>query len=62
MNRTKRFLLVALVLSSALAGKEFCAAQTAHQDSARQLVDRQARAWEKQDFTLAASEWLPTAA
>ena len=31
------------------------------QNSARELVDRQARAWEKQDFNLAASDWLPTA-
>jgi ketosteroid isomerase-like protein len=61
MNRTKRFLLEALLLSSALVGKEFSAGQTAQQDFARQLVDRQARAWEKQDFTLAAADWLPTA-
>ncbi len=33
----------------------------AQQDSARALVERQARAWEKQDFTIAASDWLPTA-
>jgi hypothetical protein len=58
MNRTKPLLLVALLL---LAGKEFSAAQTAQRDFAGQLVDRQARAWEKQDFTLAASDWLPTA-
>jgi ketosteroid isomerase-like protein len=31
------------------------------QNSARQLVERQARAWEKQDFNLAASDWLPSA-
>jgi ketosteroid isomerase-like protein len=31
------------------------------QNSARELVERQARAWEKQDFTLAAADWLPTA-
>jgi ketosteroid isomerase-like protein len=58
MNRTKPLLLVALLL---LAGKEFSAAQTAQQDFARQLVDRQARCWEKQDFILAAADWLPTA-
>src|SRR5271167_3767479 len=33
----------------------------AQQTAARQLVERQARAWEKQDFTLAAADWLPTA-
>jgi SnoaL-like domain len=33
----------------------------AQQTATRQLVERQARAWEKQDFTLAASDWLPTA-
>jgi ketosteroid isomerase-like protein len=27
----------------------------------RQLVDRQAQAWEKQDFGIAADDWLPTA-
>lgn len=51
----KRCLLVAVLSSCALA------AQAANQDSARQLVERQARAWEKQDFTLAAADWLPTA-
>jgi ketosteroid isomerase-like protein len=51
----KRCLLVAVLSSCALA------AQAASQDSARQLVERQARAWEKQDFTLAAADWLPTA-
>jgi ketosteroid isomerase-like protein len=49
----QRLLLLTLMLSSAMAG--------AQQSSARQLVERQARAWEKQDFTLAASDWLPTA-
>jgi ketosteroid isomerase-like protein len=53
MIRTKRFLIAAVLLSSAFAN--------AQQGSVRQLVDRQARAWEKQDFTLAASDWLPTA-
>jgi ketosteroid isomerase-like protein len=53
MIQSKRWLGVGLLLFSAFAG--------AQQDSARQLVDRQARAWEKQDFTLAASDWLPTA-
>ena len=33
----------------------------AQQESARALVERQARAWEKQDFTIAASDWLSTA-
>lgn len=51
----KRYLVVALLSSCALA------AQAASQDSARQLVERQARAWEKQDFTLAAADWLRTA-
>jgi ketosteroid isomerase-like protein len=49
----KNFLLVALLLTSSLG--------VAQQTAARQLVERQARAWEKQDFTLAASDWLPTA-
>jgi ketosteroid isomerase-like protein len=50
---TKNCLLVALLLTSSLG--------VAQQTAARQLVERQARAWEKQDFTLAASDWLPTA-
>jgi ketosteroid isomerase-like protein len=33
----------------------------AQQITARQLVERQAHAWEKQDFSLAAADWLPTA-
>jgi ketosteroid isomerase-like protein len=53
VKRTKNFLLLPLVLTSALG--------LAQQTAARQLVERQARAWEKQDFTLAASDWLPTA-
>ena len=53
MNRTKSLFLAALLLTSALG--------MAQQSSARQLVERQARAWEKQDFSLAASDWLPTA-
>ena len=53
MKRTKYFLLAALLLTSALG--------VAQQTAARQLVERQARAWEKQDFTLAVSDWLPTA-
>ncbi len=52
MNRTGCLLLLAVIFS--------CAAG-AQQTAARQLVDRQARAWEKQDFALAASDWLPTA-
>jgi ketosteroid isomerase-like protein len=54
VNRTKYFLLAALLLMPALG--------VAQQSSARQLVERQARAWENQDFSLAASDWLPTAA
>jgi ketosteroid isomerase-like protein len=53
LKRTKYFLLAALLLTSAFG--------LAQQTTARQLVERQARAWEKQDFTLAASDWLPTA-
>jgi ketosteroid isomerase-like protein len=60
MIRTRRFVSVALLLC-AVAGKQFAAAQAAHPDWARQLVDRQARAWEKQDFAIAASDWLPNA-
>src|SRR5271156_6221566 len=54
MNRPKRVVFLGLLLSSAVAGM-------AQQESARALVERQARAWEKQDFTIAASDWLPTA-
>jgi ketosteroid isomerase-like protein len=54
VNRTNRLFLVAFLLSSTLAGM-------AQQSSARQLVERQARAWEKEDFALAKSDWLPTA-
>ena len=53
MKRTNYFLLVALLFTSAFG--------VAQQTAARQLVERQARAWENQDFTLAASDWLPTA-
>jgi ketosteroid isomerase-like protein len=53
LNRTRSFFLATTLLFSALG--------TAQQTSVRQLVERQARAWEKQDFTLAASDWLPTA-
>ena len=53
MKRTKNFFLLALLFTSALG--------LAQQTAARQMVERQARAWEKQDFTLAASDWLPTA-
>lgn len=60
MIRTTRWMAVALLLC-VIAGKEFSVAQAAHPDWARQLVDRQARAWEKQDFNLAASDWLPNA-
>jgi ketosteroid isomerase-like protein len=54
MIRTNRFLSLAFLLSFALIG-------VAQQTSARQLVERQARAWEKEDFTVAASDWLPNA-
>jgi ketosteroid isomerase-like protein len=54
LKRTKYFLLAALLLPSAFG--------LAQQTAARQLVERQARAWEKHDFSLAASDWLPTAA
>ena len=54
MNRTNCLFLVAFLLSSTLVGM-------AQQSSARQLVERQARAWEKEDFSLAKSDWLPTA-
>ena len=53
MKRMKYFLLAALLLTSALG--------LAQQTAASQLVERQARAWEKHDFSLAASDWLPTA-
>ena len=51
----KRRFVVAVVSACALA------AQAASQGSTRRLVERQARAWENQDFTLAAADWLPTA-
>ena len=53
MNRNRSLALAAALLFPALG--------VAQQTSVRQLVERQARAWEKQDFTLAASDWLPTA-
>jgi len=53
LNRTRSFFLATTLLFSVLG--------TAQQTSVRQLVERQARAWEKQDFSLAASDWLPTA-
>ena len=53
MKRTKNLLLAAMLFTTALG--------LAQQTAARQLVERQARAWERQDFTLAASDWLPTA-
>jgi ketosteroid isomerase-like protein len=57
---SQRLLWMVLFLSCAFAGTEFSVGQTT-QESARQLVERQALAWEKQDFTLAAADWLPTA-
>jgi len=53
VKRTKNLLLAAMLFTTALG--------LAQQTAARQLVERQARAWERQDFTLAASDWLPTA-
>jgi uncharacterized protein (TIGR02246 family) len=53
LNRTRSFFLATTLLFSALG--------MAQQTSVRQLVERQAHAWEKQDFALAASDWLPTA-
>jgi len=53
VKRTKDFLLAVMLLTTSLG--------LAQQAAARQLVERQARAWERQDFTLAASDWLPTA-
>jgi ketosteroid isomerase-like protein len=50
---TKYVMFAVLLLTTTLG--------LAQQSAARQLVERQARAWEKQDFTLAASDWLPTA-
>jgi ketosteroid isomerase-like protein len=49
-----KYVMLAMVLLTTTLG-------LAQQSAARQLVERQARAWEKQDFTLAASDWLPTA-
>ncbi len=54
MNRTRWVSLVGIFLCYAMAGM-------AQQDAARALVERQARAWEKEDFSIAASDWLPTA-
>ena len=53
MNRSKSLFFVGILLFSALG--------LAQQTSVKQLVERQARAWENQDFSLAASDWLPTA-
>jgi uncharacterized protein (TIGR02246 family) len=53
VNRTRSLFLVATLLFTALG--------MAQQTSVRQLVERQARAWEKEDFSLAAPDWLPTA-
>ena len=53
MKPTKYFLLAVLLLTSSFG--------VAQQTAARHLVERQARAWEKRDFTLAAADWLPTA-
>jgi ketosteroid isomerase-like protein len=53
VKRTKYVMLAVALLMSTVG--------VAQQTAAGQLVERQARAWEKQDFTLAASDWLPTA-
>ena len=53
MNRSRCLVFVVLLFS--------CAQLATAQDAARRLVERQARAWEKQDFNLAASDWLPNA-
>jgi ketosteroid isomerase-like protein len=53
VKRTTYFMLAVMLLAPAIG--------MAQQNAARQLVERQARAWEKQDFTLGASDWLPTA-
>ena len=54
MKRSKSLILVATLLFSALG--------MAQPTSVRQLVERQNyRAWEKEDFSLAASDWLPNA-
>jgi ketosteroid isomerase-like protein len=55
MEQSKRILWAAMLLIFAQT------LHAANPDSARRLVERQARAWEKQDFTLAAADWLPTA-
>ena len=52
----KQFLMLAALLSPLLAQ-----AQTAHEAYARQLVERQALAWETHNFALAKPDWLPTA-
>ena len=52
MNRTKYFLLAAVLLLRRSDGA------TTFRPA---IVERQARAWEKEDFTLAASDWLSTA-
>ncbi len=53
MNQS-RYLVLAVLLFS-------CSQLATAQDAARQLVERQARAWEKHDPALAASDWLPNA-
>jgi ketosteroid isomerase-like protein len=52
-TKVNRIFFAAILLSPALG--------MAQQTSATLLVERQARAWEKQDFTLASSDWLSTA-
>jgi len=53
VNRSRYLVLAVLLIS--------CVQLATAQDAARQLVERQARAWEKHDPTLAASDWLPNA-
>jgi ketosteroid isomerase-like protein len=55
MKQVKGFLWVVMLSMSTLV------LHAADPDSARQLVERQARAWEKHDPALASPDWLPTA-
>lgn len=52
----RQFLMVAMLFSPLLVQ-----AQNAHEIYARQLVERQARAWETHNFALAKPDWLPAA-
>ncbi len=65
---TRGYLLFAALFAALLAGNGYALGQ-AHDETTgvkdhlkiRQLIDRQAQAWEKQDFSVAADDWLPTA-